>query len=59
MMTEKEVLETRIKHLEAKRSLIVTEIDFKLKLLKEALALQKGFEVGGRYGFKFEIFEED
>lgn len=57
-MTEKEVLETRIKHLESKRNLITAEIDFKLKLLEEALALQNGFEVSGKHGFRFETFPE-
>lgn len=58
-MTEKEVLETRIKHLEGRKRLMNAEIDFKLRMLNEALDLQKGFERSGKFGFKFEIFEED
>lgn len=57
-MTEKELLETKIKHLEARKSLMISEIDFKLRLLHEALALQKGFERSGKHGFRFETFDE-
>lgn len=57
-MTEKELLETKIKHLQDRKKLMTSEIDLKLRLLEEALALQKGFEIGGKYGFQFEIFEE-
>lgn len=58
-MTEKEVLEIRIKHLEARKRLMTTEINFRLMRLREALSLQKGFKVGGKYGFKFEAFEDE
>ena len=57
-MTEKEFLETKIKHLEARKGLMVAEINFKLIRLREALSLQKGFEVGGKYGFIFENSED-
>lgn len=57
-MTEKEVLETRIKHLEARKKLMIAEINFRLMRLREALSLQKGFEVGGKHGFIFETFED-
>jgi hypothetical protein len=51
-MTEKEYLETRIKHLEGRKRLMNAEIDFKLLRLNEALSLQKGFEVSGKSGFR-------
>lgn len=57
-MTEKEFLETKIKHLEARKKIMAAEIDFKLTRLREALSLQKGFEVGGKHGFIFETFED-
>lgn len=61
-MTEKEVLEARIGNLRERRRLITAEIDLELRLLEEALALQSGFERGGKNGFiKFgqEFFDED
>lgn len=57
-MTEKKVLELQIEHLERRRRLLIAEIDLKLKLLQEALSLQRGFE-GGRYGFReYDTFDE-
>lgn len=58
-MTEKEYLEKRIKLLEGRKKIMNAEIDFKLFRLREALALQKGFERSGRYGFRHETFSED
>lgn len=55
-MTEKELLEIKIKHLQDRKKLMTSEIDLKLRLLEEALALQKGFEVSGKYSFRFEQF---
>lgn len=57
-MTEKEFLETRIKHLEGRKRLMNAEIDFKLQRLNEALDLQVGFEKSGKFGFRFEVFED-
>ena len=57
-MTEKEFLETKVKHLEARKSLMTAEINFRLMRLREALALQNGFKVGGKYSFIFETFED-
>ncbi len=47
-MTEKEVLGTKIKHLQDRKKLIISEINFKLSILEEALVLQDGFKIGGR-----------
>jgi hypothetical protein len=58
-MTEKELLEIRIKHLEVRKKLMTAEIDLKIRLLEESLALQKGFERGGKGGFRYEAFDED
>ena len=57
-MTQKELLEIKIKHLEARKGLMISEIDFKLRLLHDSLDLQNGFERGGKYGFMFEIMED-
>jgi hypothetical protein len=51
-MTEKESLEIKIKHLEERKRLMISEIDFELRQLHEGLALQKGFERGGKHGFQ-------
>jgi len=56
-MTEKEVLETKIKHMEERRRLTNAVIDFRLRLLHEALSLQKGFERGGKHGFVHEALK--
>ncbi len=55
-MTEKELLEIKIQHLQDRKKLMTSEIDLKLRLLEEALALQKGFERSGKYSFRFEQF---
>ena len=48
-MTEKEVLEIKIQHLQARKKLITAEIDFKIELLENVLSLQSGFERPGKY----------
>lgn len=58
-MTEKGFLETKIWLLQERKRVINAEIDFKIKLLKESLALQKGFEVNGKYSLRDEIWGED
>ena len=57
-MTEIELLKTKIKHLVERKRLITSEIDFKLKLLRDSLALQDGFKRSGKYEFKLEVFED-
>lgn len=52
-MNEKRYLQTKINLLEGRKKIMNAEIDFKLLRLNEALALQKGFEVGGKHGFRF------
>lgn len=49
-MTEKEFLETKIKHLQERKRLMNAEINFKIKILDESLAMQKGFTEAGRHG---------
>ena len=36
-MTEKEIIEVKIEHLQARKKLITAEIDFKIELLKDSL----------------------
>lgn len=51
-MTEKEVLEMKIQHLQARKKLITAEIDFKIELLENALSLQSGLERPGKYDLR-------
>lgn len=55
-MTEREFLETKIRHLQERKRLMNAVIDFKIRILEESLALQDGLEVGGKYDFRNETF---
>lgn len=41
-MTEKEIIEIKIQHLQARKKLITDEINFKIELLEASLAMRDG-----------------
>lgn len=53
-MNEKELLERKIKLLVDRKRLLNAEIDMKLDLLENALSLQDGYTMYGKYGYRYE-----
>ena len=53
-MNEKKLLEKKIKLLVDRKRLLNAEINLKLDVLENALALQDGFKRYGKYGYRYE-----